>query len=113
MTDNWLHLGNPWEIARPETQFEVKLGGHTERDRDADGRERVRWTPERVVKGTPYDTPISGYRVNTCNTLRLWKVETAEPFDFQAFNIGDYYGAVDEKGCAARLFRDDAGKIQQ
>lgn len=29
MTDNWLHLGNPWEIARPETQFEVKLGGRT------------------------------------------------------------------------------------
>jgi starch phosphorylase len=103
MTDNWLHLGNPWEIARPETQFEVKLGGHTERDRDVDGRERVRWTPERVVKGTPYDTPISGYRVNTCNTLRLWKAEAAESFDFQAFNIGDYYGAVDEKVASENL----------
>ena len=56
-----------------------------------------------MVKGTPYDTPISGYRVNTCNTLRLWKVETAEPFDFQAFNIGDYYGAVDEKMASENL----------
>ncbi|MGD9113941.1 MAG: glycogen/starch/alpha-glucan phosphorylase, partial [Desulfobacterales bacterium] len=103
MTDNWLHLGNPWEIARPETQFEVKLGGHTVWDRDADGRDQVRWTPERVVKGTPYDTPISGYRVNTCNTLRLWKAEAAESFDFQAFNIGDYYGAVDEKVASENL----------
>ena len=46
MTDNWLHLGNPWEIRRPEVQFEVKLGGHTMRERDAQGRERVRWIPE-------------------------------------------------------------------
>ena len=44
-----------------------------------------------------YDTPVLGYKVNTCNTLRLWKAEAAESFDFQAFNVGDYYGAVDEK----------------
>ncbi|MGD8991160.1 MAG: glycogen/starch/alpha-glucan phosphorylase [Desulfobacterales bacterium] len=103
MTDNWLHLGNPWEIARPEVHFEVKLGGHTVRERDADGQERVRWIPDRVVKGTPYDTPISGYRVNTCNTLRLWKAEAAESFDFQAFNVGDYYGAVDKKVASENL----------
>ena len=102
-TDNWLHLGNPWELSRPEVQFDVKLGGHTMIDRDGDGRERVRWIPDRVVKGTPYDTPISGYRVNTCNTLRLWKAEAAESFDFQAFNIGDYYGAVDEKMASENL----------
>jgi len=103
MTDNWLHLGNPWEIARPEVHFEVKLGGHTEQNRDTDGKERVRWIPDRVVKGTPFDTPISGYRVNTCNTLRLWKAEAAESFDFQAFNTGDYYGAVDEKVASENL----------
>jgi starch phosphorylase len=79
------------------------LGGHTDQDREPDGRARVRWTPERVVKGTPYDTPISGYRVNTCNTLRLWKAEAAESFDFQAFNVGDYYGAVDEKVASENL----------
>jgi starch phosphorylase len=106
MTDNWLHLGNPWELRRPEVHFEVKLGGHTMRERDADGRERVRWIPDRVVKGTPFDTPISGYRVNTCNTLRLWKAEAAESFDFQAFNVGDYYGAVDKK-----VFSENLTKI--
>ena len=103
MTDNWLHLGNPWESPRPENHFEVKLGGHTERIRDADGKEQVCWIPDRVVKGTPFDTPISGYRVNTCNTLRLWKAEAAESFDFQAFNTGDYYGAVDEKVASENL----------
>ncbi|MDJ0816404.1 MAG: glycogen/starch/alpha-glucan phosphorylase [Desulfobacterales bacterium] len=103
LTDNWLHLGNPWEIIRPEIAFEVKLGGHTVWDHDADGRQQVRWVPDRVVKGTPYDTLISGYRVNTCNTLRLWKAEAAESFDFQAFNTGDYYGAVDEKVASENL----------
>jgi starch phosphorylase len=29
--------------------------------------------------------------------LRLWKAEATEPFDFEAFNVGDYYRAVDEK----------------
>ena len=103
MTDNWLHLGNPWEIARPQTDFEVKLGGHTKLDRDSDRHERVRWIPDRVVKGIPYDSGISGYRVNTCNTLRLWKAEAVESFDFQAFNTGDYYGAVDDKVASENL----------
>jgi glucan phosphorylase len=103
MTDNWLHLGNPWEIARPQTTFEVKLGGHTQRARDADGRERVSWIPDRVVKGIPHDSGISGYRVNTCNTLRLWKAEAVESFDFQAFNTGDYYGAVADKVVSENL----------
>jgi len=96
-TDKWLYLGNPWESHRPEIAYEVNLGGHTEHIRDQEGRLQVRWIPNRVVRGVAYDTPVLGYRVNTCITLRLWKAEAAESFDFQAFNIGDYYGAVDEK----------------
>jgi len=57
----------------------------------------VRWVPDQVVKGIPYDTPITGYQVNTVNTLRLWKSEAPESFDFQTFNVGDYYGAVNQK----------------
>jgi len=96
-TDKWLYLGNPWESHRPEIAYDVKLGGRTEHVRDQDGRLQVRWVPNRVVRGVAYDTPVLGYRVNTCNTLRLWKAEAAQSFDFQAFNVGDYYGAVDEK----------------
>ncbi|WAC09063.1 MAG: glycogen/starch/alpha-glucan phosphorylase [Thermodesulfobacteriota bacterium] len=96
-TDEWLRLGNPWEIHRPEIAYHVKFGGHTEADYDDQGHYRVRWIPGREVKGTAYDTPIAGYQVNTCNTLRLWKAEAVESFDFQEFNVGDYYGAVNEK----------------
>ena len=47
--------------------------------------------------GVPYDTPILGYRNNTANTLRLWKSEASESFDFSTFNRGDHHGAVNRK----------------
>ena len=97
VTDKWLALGNPWEIARPEISYYVNFGGHTEHYLDETGNDRVRWVPQRVVKGMAYDTPVPGYHVETVNILRLWKSEACESFDFQAFNIGDYYGAVEEK----------------
>jgi starch phosphorylase len=96
MTDKWLRLGNPWEIARPQLTFGVKLGGHTETYTE-DGRYKVRWNPSHLVRGTAYDTPTVGYHVNTANFLRLWRAEATESFDFRAFNTGDYYGAVMEK----------------
>ncbi len=96
-TDKWLKLGNPWEMQRPELSREVKLGGCTEHYCDQDGRYRVRWLPASVVKGIPYDTPILGFLGDTCNTLRLWKAEAIESFDFEDFNVGNYYAAVEEK----------------
>ena len=97
LTDKWLRFGNPWELVRSEIVCDVKFGGRTEPYYDEAGRYRVRWAPEKVVKGIAYDTPVPGYRVATTNLLRLWKAEAAESFDFQAFNVGDYYRAVDEK----------------
>jgi starch phosphorylase len=76
---------------------QVGIGGHTESYTDENGNYRVRWIPNKVVKGIPYDTPILGYNVDTANTLRLWKSEAPESFDFQAFNVGDYSGAVNQK----------------
>src|SRR5207253_1276010 len=97
VTDKWLRFGNPWEIARPEIALPVGFGGHTRGATGRDGRYRVEWVPERVVLGVAYDTPVLGYRVGTANLLRLWQAQAVESFDFQAFNVGDYYRAVDEK----------------
>ncbi len=96
-SDKWLLLGNPWEIARPTITFPVQLGGRTEPYTDEQGRFRVRWIPERVVQGVAHDTPILGYGANAAALLRLWSAHATESFDFEAFNDGDYYGAVDEK----------------
>jgi starch phosphorylase len=103
ITDKWLARGNPWEIARPEIAFDVRLGGHTAGSWSASGRFHSEWIPDRVVKGIAYDTYVPGYRVNTANLLRLFKAEATESFDFQAFNQGDYYGAVEEKVSSENL----------
>jgi starch phosphorylase len=106
ITDKWLRFGNPWEIARPEIAYSVPFGGRTESGTDDQGRYRVRWIPRTVVKGVAYDTPILGYRVGTCNPLRLWKAEAVESFDFTAFNHGDYYRAVEDK-----MFSENITKV--
>lgn len=96
-TDKWLRHGNPWEVPRPEINFVVNFGGHTEHFVNEHGRYTVRWVPSRAVRGVACDLTVPGYGVNTVNLLRLWKAEAIESFDFQAFNVGDYYGAVEDK----------------
>jgi starch phosphorylase len=105
VTDKWLHDGNPWEIPHPEIEYCVKLGGRTEHYRDECGRERVEWIPGRLIKGTPYDTPILGYAVKTANMLRLWKSDACESFNLEAFNVGDYYRAVEHKVASENISR--------
>jgi starch phosphorylase len=102
-TDRWLRHGNPWEVVRPEWTVHVRFGGHTQRYVDDEGRERVSWVGGRTVHGVPYDTPILGYRCHTANTLRLFRAEAPEAFDLEAFNRGDYHGAVNQKNVAENL----------
>ncbi|QEY32456.1 glycogen/starch/alpha-glucan phosphorylase [Synechococcus sp. RSCCF101] len=97
ITDKWLKGGWPWELPQPDEACFVGFGGHTESYTDAEGRYRSRWIPSEHAIGIPHDVPVLGYRVNTCDRLRLWRADATESFDFYAFNIGDYYGAVEEK----------------
>jgi starch phosphorylase len=103
VTDAWLRNGNPWELPRNKLRFPVKLGGHTEHYTDEHGLLRVNWVPELTVYGKAFDTPILGYGVANVNLLRLWKSEPRESFDFQAFNTGNYYGAVNDMIVAENL----------
>ena len=97
ITDKWLKGGWPWELPHPDQACFVGFGGRTESYRDIHDTYRVRWIPDEHAIGIPHDVPVLGYRVNTCNRLRLWRADATESFDFYAFNIGDYYGAVEEK----------------
>ncbi len=96
ITDKWLKGGWPWEIVQPEKACVVGFGGHTESYRDDHGTYHVRWIPAEHAIGIPHDVPVLGYRVNTCDRLRLWRAEACESFDFQTFNSGDFYGAVEK-----------------
>ncbi len=96
-SDTWLRLGNPWEIPRHEIGYAVGLGGHTQHGHDDEGRYRVEWIPDRVVRGIAHDTPILGYATASASLLRLWKSEARDSFDLATFNAGDYAGAVRDK----------------
>src|SRR6202171_5408636 len=95
--DEWLRLGNPWELPRPEYGVPVRFGGHAEEHLDDHGHLRVRWTGGEQVVGMAYDTPIAGFGCNTVNTLRLWRARASTDFDLRYFNEGDYEKAVLDK----------------
>ena len=103
VTDKWLKGGWPWELPQPDESCFVGFGGRTESYRDDKGNFRSRWIPYEHAIGVPHDVPVLGYRVNTCDRLRLWRADATESFDFYAFNIGDYYGAVEEKVASETL----------
>ena len=96
ITDNWLHGEWPWELCRPDESVLVGFGGKVENYVSDRGHYRVRWVPEEQVVAVPYDVLQLGYRVNSCNRLRLWRADATETFDFYAFNIGDYLGSVEQ-----------------
>ena len=97
VADRWLRMGNPWEVPRPEICYDIAFGGRTEAGLDDAGCYRVRWLPDRVIRGVASDTMITGYASPSVIMLRLFKAEATTAFDFRSFNVGDYYGAVHDK----------------
>ena len=117
VADAWLRNGNPWEFPR-QLRYPVKFGGKIEHFHNDEGLMHTRWVPESIIQGVAYDTPILGYGVLNVNLLRLWKSEARESFDLQAFNTGDFYGAVDNMIVAENISKvlypndePEAGKV--
>jgi starch phosphorylase len=112
--DNWLRDSDPWEIARPHEQVEIKLNVSFQL---RDGNFRViRDRPSSLI-GIPFDRPVVGYGGKTINTLRLWAAAAPESFDFQEFGTGDFVGALGNTLQAESLTRvlypDDSTTVGQ
>ena len=95
-TDNWLHGDWPWEVTYPDESVYVGFGGRVENYVSDHNNYRVRWVPDEQVVAVPYDVLQLGYKVNSCNKIRLWRADATDVFDFYAFNIGDYMGSVEQ-----------------
>lgn len=93
--DHWLRDGNQWELERPEDTQVIKFGGHIDTIADENGNRRQVWTDTTDVLAIPYDVPISGYKNETVNTLRLWSASAADDFNLEDFNAGSYSEAVE------------------
>ncbi|MGD1024829.1 MAG: glycogen/starch/alpha-glucan phosphorylase [Candidatus Sulfotelmatobacter sp.] len=100
--DNWLRDSDPWEIARPHEQVEIKL--NVSFRLQAGKLEVVRDRPSSLI-GIPFDRPVVGYGGKTINTLRLWAAAAPEYFDLAKFDTGDFVGALGETLQAESLTR--------
>ncbi|GMR15723.1 MAG: glycogen/starch/alpha-glucan phosphorylase [Gammaproteobacteria bacterium] len=101
--DHWLRDGNPWELERPEYTQVVKFGGYVETVSDVHRKARIVWRDTSDVLAIPYDVPISGYKNDTVNTLRLWSASTTDVFNLDDFNAGSYSEAVEAKNNAEHI----------
>jgi starch phosphorylase len=112
--DNWLRRADPWEVARPQEQVEIRLGCSFEVRGGSLGV--VAGRPSSLL-GLPYDRPVVGYGGRTINTLRLWAAAAPDAFDFQVFSAGEFVSALAERLTAESLTRvlypDDSTSMGQ
>jgi starch phosphorylase len=83
--DDWMRLGNAWEIPRPELRYRVGFGGRIE---VANGGRR--WVPAEWLVAQAYDFIVPAHHSERVSTLRLWHACAEQPIDFSAFCSGDY-----------------------
>ena len=101
--DHWLRDGNPWELERPEFTQVIKFGGRVETMTNHNRKPHAVWIETSDVLAIPYDVPISGYKNNTVNTLRLWSADATNVFNLDDFNAGSYSEAVEAKNEAEHI----------
>ncbi|MDO4665025.1 MAG: glycogen/starch/alpha-glucan phosphorylase [Actinomycetaceae bacterium] len=84
--DPWMEEGYPFVIRREEESRIVSFADMT-------------------VHAIPYDMPITGYGTDNVGTLRLWRAEPMEDFDYDAFNSQRFSEATLERERVSDLSR--------
>ncbi len=102
LPENWLEDGNPWEFPRRESAYKIAFGGHVQ---TSAGKEAAVWVPDESLLATAFDTPMVGWRGKRVNTLRLWGARALDPIHLNAFNSGDFAGALSGQTRAEILTR--------
>lgn len=105
LPDNWMKLGNVWEVRKPKHAVDIKFGGHVDMWMNEDGKAIVNHVPDQVVKAVPYDVPIVGYDTKLTNTLRLWSAEVADSY-VNSKDLSDYMHDVKE--ICMNVYPDDS-----
>ncbi len=103
--ENWLENGNPWEFARREAAYKIAFGGNVTSVTQVDGSHKPFWHADEELLATAFDTPMVGWRGKRVNTLRLWSARALDPIQLEAFNTGDYTGALSGNNRADILTR--------
>ena len=96
--DAWLVGGTPWEFARPQDTYTVRLGGTVEQ---VDGKSV--WSNGSTVLARAHDMVVPGHGTQRVSTLRLWKALAPQALDLQAFNAGDIAAAAAYKNACESI----------
>jgi starch phosphorylase len=93
-------MGYPWEIARNDISYPIKFFGKVVDSSDG----KKEWVGGENVRAYAYDVPIPGFRTKNTISLRLWSTRvSAEDFNLEAFNAGDYSTAAQAHADAERV----------
>ncbi len=104
MPDDWLKVGNMFELRRDEYAKEVRFGGHVRFERNPEtGKDEFIQEDFESVLAIPYDMPIIGYGNHVVNTLRIWDAEPITEFRLESFDRGDYHKAVEQRNLAKNI----------
>ena len=76
--DAWMENGYDFIVRRASEQWRVHFD-------------------DMEVRAIPYDMPITGYGTSNVGTLRLWKAEPIDEFDYDAFNSQRFTEAIVER----------------
>ncbi len=101
--DQWLRLGNPWEVKKPDKAVTIRFYGDVFIDRDESGKLVFKHINTEDVLAVPYDMPIVGDGKRLTNTLRMW---SAEPSDNFEGDFRKYLGSVSD--ICLNVYPDDS-----
>ncbi|KAL5153071.1 Alpha-1,4 glucan phosphorylase L isozyme, chloroplastic/amyloplastic [Glycine soja] len=100
VAEDWLEMGNPWEIIRNDVSYPVKFYGKVVSGSDG----KKHWIGGEDIKAVAHDVPIPGYKTKTTINLRLWSTKAAsEEFDLSAFNAGRHTEASEALANAEKI----------
>ncbi|MBQ0035646.1 MAG: glycogen/starch/alpha-glucan phosphorylase, partial [Firmicutes bacterium] len=76
--DQWLKIGNPWEVRKADKAVDVRYYGYVEITRKESGDLEFHRKNTEHILAVPYDMAIPGYRNGIANTLRMWNAEASD-----------------------------------
>lgn len=87
--DEWLAMGDHWEMPRTEIRYPVGFGGIV----SSEGAGR-RWNPRELVVANAVDFIVPGHGTERVSTLRQWQASAARPIDLATFCRGEHLASA-------------------
>lgn len=92
---------NGYQVEYPDSWMEDGYANVIDRE---DKRKLIHYD-DMDVWAIPCDLPITGYHTKNVNTLRLWRAEPVEEFDYNLFNSQRFDDAVKERNRVGDIWR--------